>query len=139
MCPASADDAPLTFDFEAPKGKRGPKGGKGKNKRDASDASEKPEKAAKKQKGEKAAKATNAADAGSNAASSHGLQQVNPFISANPNAMLPSAKSSAKFLPGAVATPAPAPTKASLGGRPSQGGSMGRTFQWQPIKFPVYK
>ena len=30
-------------------------------------------------------------------------------------------------------------TKASLGGRPSQGGSMGRTFQWQPIKFPVYK
>jgi hypothetical protein len=139
MCPASADDAPLTFDFEAPKGKRGPKGGKGKNKRDASDASEKPEKAAKKQKGEKAAKATHAADAGSNAASSHGLQQVNPFISANPNAMLPSAKSSAKFLPGAVATPAPAPTKASLGGRPSQGGSMGRTFQWQPIKFPVYK
>jgi len=60
--------------------------------------------------------------------------------SVNPNASLPSAKSQCKFLPGAVATPAPPPTKASLGGKPNATtASLGRTFSWQPIKFPVYK
>ena len=55
-------------------------------------------------------------------------------------ALTPAPRSSTKFLPGAVQTPAPAPTKAALGGKPaSNGASLGRTFSWQPIKFPVYK
>jgi len=67
------------------------------------------------------------------------LTNCMPFISQNPNGQLPSAKSAAKWLPGAVVMPAPAPTKQSLGGRPSAGASMGRSFSWQPIKFPTYK
>lgn len=61
-------------------------------------------------------------------------------LMATPTSMLPPApKSNAKFLPGAVQTPDPAPNKNALSGKPAAGKSAGRTFSWQPIKFPVYK
>jgi len=45
-----------------------------------------------------------------------------------------------EFLPGAVnSTPAPAPTRTSLGGGPTTGASMGRYFSWEPLKMPKYK
>jgi len=73
------------------------------------------------------------AAAGSATAGSH------PSFSERPQDILPAPRT-CKFLPGAVETPAPPPTKSSLGGRPaSAGSSLGRTFSWQPIKFPVYK
>ena len=75
------------------------------------------------------------APAASAPASSGMWQQMTPA------SMLPPApRSNVKFLPGAVQTPAPAPSKGTLGGKPASSGvSLGRTFSWQPIKFPVYK
>ena len=77
-----------------------------------------------------------AAAAAAGAAGAAALSAQDP---ATMNAMLPAANSGSKFLPGAVQTPAPAPTKASLGGQPISASSLGRTFSWQPIKFPTYK
>lgn len=57
----------------------------------------------------------------------------------HPSMLPPAPKSGVKFLPGAVATPAPPPTKQSLSGAPPVKGTAGRSFSWQPIKMPVYK
>ena len=59
----------------------------------------------------------------------------------HPSQLPPPPNSGVKFLPGAVQTPAPLPTKDALcvGKSAKKAPSNGRTFSWQPIKMPVYK
>ena len=158
-----SDDAalPMTFggfngaamieELEAPKRGRG-KRGKSKSAKLADAESEEEAAAPKSKRQRGAAKEASAAaskcdgaDAGSKAAKAPKKKELKPkddepTWNVAPVGLLPPApRSSTKFLPGAVETPAPAPTKAALGGKPaSNGPSLGRTFSWQPIKFPVY-
>lgn len=63
-----------------------------------------------------------------------------PLFNKAPEGILPPAPNSqTKFLPGAVMTPAHPATKHGLAASVKSGPSLGRTFSWQPIKFPVYK